>query len=757
MQDVTGVCNDGAPNPDGSINTNAVACTIGTDCQDCGVRSLCLNCPTTCQERNNQLGDMSKACFAHNIDNGLCDAGCNVLECGYDVTTLGKQACTTTQIENSCLKGQDSSAADYTTAPLTGYGSSVNEAMAAYKTTNASDDRVVAAVARVPVALQLSLEAARLQLHPDFNEIYVLQEMDYNLTWRDHRLATSPCAGALPTILSLSREAGASETERTRKRAISDRYWMPKFTVKDMLPGYDAWDETADFTMADKAAYQEIGDPLSSSYVETLDSSTAYPNLGWVTYVGNLEIQTLQPSFVSNYFNYPFDHQVMEWLMSVGTAAGNDVFLFTCYGGGRTSPVINNSMDLSVVDLNSVFLPASSEWMLDGDLEDAVTFSHPTENGEPVLNRCVINVKIYRNPVVYFLKGLVLTISVVLSCLLVAGYLDPHECIGDRCGCLFIGFLILVTNMQTDIGLGRVANLLWLDIFNLIQLALVLVSCLETMVVHNLIKQSRVALATHIDQSARVIIPWGLYPVVTLASIFGFTDKDAAIACGSVGIPVCLIVLVIVVKRSMNQMRIKQLNTVTAFQNCSPDDPKWEQCTTNVFNAFDLDGSGHVDEDEFRTLLNVVHPALPRRLAASTLSEIQHMFGRDGMLSQATFIDAMLLAKRHIEAHAEEMGYTHSEASEYDMRIDIIRGKTRAPSYVTSPGKLREQRSTSKLEKMCGPSVARVVKKAERAIEKKWDKAIGVQDMNKMKRKSCAVVEAQTWTSDTKDSVSHTA
>jgi len=83
----------------------------------------------------------------------------------------------------------------------------------------------------------------------------------------------------------------------------------------------------------------------------------------------------------------------------------------------------------------------------------------------------------------------------------------------------------------------------------------------------------------------------------------------------------------------------------------------------------------------------VVHPALPRRLAASTLSEIQHMFGRDGMLSQATFIDAMLLAKRHIEAHAEEMGYTHSEASEYDMRIDIIRGKTRAPSYVTSPGK----------------------------------------------------------------------
>ena len=185
VQEVKGVCNDGAPNKDGSINTNAVACTIGTDCDDCGVRTMCLNCPKTCQERNNRLSDASRACFSHNIDNGVCDIGCNVLECGYDITTGGKQACTTAQVEEVCLAAQDAGAVDYTTIPLTGRGSTVAGALRVCNTSNASDACVVAAVARVPVSLELNLKPAQLQLHPDFNQLYVLQEMDYNLSWRD--------------------------------------------------------------------------------------------------------------------------------------------------------------------------------------------------------------------------------------------------------------------------------------------------------------------------------------------------------------------------------------------------------------------------------------------------------------------------------------------------------------------------------------------------------------------------------------------
>ena len=44
--------------------------------------------------------------------------------------------------------------------------------------------------------------------------------------------------------------------------------------------------------------------------------------------------------------------------------------------------------------------------------------------------------------------------------------------VGDRCAVLFIAFLILITNMQVDLGLGALTQLLWIDIFNIIQVCI---------------------------------------------------------------------------------------------------------------------------------------------------------------------------------------------------------------------------------------------------------------------------------------------
>ena len=52
--------------------------------------------------------------------------------------------------------------------------------------------------------------------------------------------------------------------------------------------------------------------------------------------------------------------------------------------------------------------------------------------------------------------------------------LHPEEYIGDRAAVLFIAFLILVANMQlSDLGLGKVTALMWIDCFNIIQLVMV--------------------------------------------------------------------------------------------------------------------------------------------------------------------------------------------------------------------------------------------------------------------------------------------
>jgi hypothetical protein len=48
---------------------------------------------------------------------------------------------------------------------------------------------------------------------------------------------------------------------------------------------------------------------------------------------------------------------------------------------------------------------------------------------------------------------------------------------------LFIAFLILVMNFSTDLGLGQISQLMFLDFFNLSQLALVLIAVCESVTV----------------------------------------------------------------------------------------------------------------------------------------------------------------------------------------------------------------------------------------------------------------------------------
>ena len=50
----------------------------------------------------------------------------------------------------------------------------------------------------------------------------------------------------------------------------------------------------------------------------------------------------------------------------------------------------------------------------------------------------------------------------VCVCVCDAGFrwMHPEDLVGDRFAVLFIGFLILITNVQTDLGLGAHTQLL---------------------------------------------------------------------------------------------------------------------------------------------------------------------------------------------------------------------------------------------------------------------------------------------------------
>jgi hypothetical protein len=54
-------------------------------------------------------------------------------------------------------------------------------------------------------------------------------------------MATSPCASALPEMLSMVPEEANSDVERSQKRKQRRLYWMCTMQVEPLVPDFDLW------------------------------------------------------------------------------------------------------------------------------------------------------------------------------------------------------------------------------------------------------------------------------------------------------------------------------------------------------------------------------------------------------------------------------------------------------------------------------------------------------------------------------------
>jgi len=253
---------------------------------------------------------------------------------------------------------------------------------------------------------------------------------------------------------------------------------------------------------------------------------------------------------------------------------------------------------------------------------------------------------------VFLFRSILTTVIVSFGSLVTAIMMHIEDNAGNRETVLFVAFLIALSNMQmTDLGLGKINELLWIDIFNIVQLALVTVAILETITVHYLFVTNHQALALHIDNVCHFTLP-ALYVGVTLGLFMmvradrpaegteGQQDGIIMIAvCSAVLIP--LTVFLTWLRATAFSRRRKR--AVQALQSLTVDDGnKYDLAVRKIFKTFDLDGSGELEMDECRELMQYLKPNIKRDEMLKVMEYMRRYADHaTGALTEADFADAL--------------------------------------------------------------------------------------------------------------------
>ena len=122
----------------------------------------------------------------------------------------------------------------------------------------------------------------------------------------------------------------------------------------------------------------------------------------------------------------------------------------------------------------------------------------------------------------------------------------------------------------------------------------------------------------------------------------------------SVGIPCLIAFTCYTVDRRLKASVKRQLAAVAAMTKCDPNHAEWTQHAVKMFEAFDTDLSGEIDQKEMRELIELVHPEIPRRLAKEATLEAKVHADHEGQLDHSAFVDALNASEVYIRDHMHE-------------------------------------------------------------------------------------------------------
>jgi len=269
---------------------------------------------------------------------------------------------------------------------------------------------------------------------------------------------------------------------------------------------------------------------------------------------------------------------------------------------------------------------------------------------------CAISILVERQPEVWIVKTLLVSVLVVYGGL-ISVYLHPADFIADRLALIITSMLIIVTNMQSDLGLGSITYIMFVDFFNLLQIFACVIGMVFSVFVHYLFRTGREGLAVTVDLVGFCQLVFVFYPISTIGFLVtmigsGMAEGGDESSLTTIGWTLfsCSFLLPLVyaylrIRSLHKQRKSRQRNALAKLANAEEQgEEQFEASIKSAFDTFDVDDSGSISSKELRKMITAMYPGMSRGNLSKVLFEMRK-FITDGEIQLEEFKDALAYMK----------------------------------------------------------------------------------------------------------------
>lgn len=565
---------------------------------------------------------------AAGYNNGVCDDACNNLDCAHDL-----EDCSYEDIYDLCVPEQKSDTT-LATAPSTSNSSALPcdlPVSEAWQCPNLEEEQAYTKVfdslsteelesqdSLVQVGLQVGFTSPlSLSFQTANSTMLITAEIAYKVQWSDPRLLTVACRKMLSYYMGI--DASHSAAAKAVADSVKALQWVPEVKINGVISSVDS----SRFYLNETMPWLDDAVRLPAQSDKQLCQSCA-------VYMATTTVSfSLSEVEFGTYQYFPFDAHTLTIQVSI-----QDTARFHSCGNVLRDPAFGwlaYPQSITTSDFQAILLPSTKEWTLLNKPDD-VTFSNVFNTP----NACEIELRLARNPLVFMIKQILITIFFVL-CGLFALLLAPTDMIGDRITTVLFSALITTTNMQGDIGLGSPQYILWYDYFNLVQFVILLAVLIECIYVHRLVIRQRTKTAHRLDRICLISIT--LVYVMTMIVLFiAPFSRLLSILLAAILIPAFIVGSIMSMMALWRRESRKRSEALQRLHNTAGDDAEaFRDALRTAYLAYDYDGSGTLSLEQLQAFLSAVYPQATKPQLLKCLTALRKLLSDDHTLSFASF------------------------------------------------------------------------------------------------------------------------